>query len=505
MGVITIPNKVGAVVSGIYSDRSHTLLPFGDSLTAPMWRQHSLTGSITVSDGVATFTLTGAHNAPVGTRFRLALASFAGYNTIHTITATGSSTTVSFAAPSGAPASETVVSQIAYMENDQNFSLNYVHALQAYAKYRFYIPWNGGVGGDDSTEALARVGEAVAACQTYNVGRALVMIGTNDALNTVTVDPTATMANIRSICSAFLNIGVAVDLCTIPPFGSGYADVSSTTKVPFMLELNRLIRKHAQQTNGIRLHDVYSWVTDPAQANGQAKANAMGTDGIHFNAVSATAASSGAWLIAKQMALNYVSWLGNPVINLPASQADCTTFNSACNNKFNNAIFGVTSGGTASTNTTGTVASQWTAYHSVASQVASVEARTVANDGDTLGNNQKLVMSLAAGGTGLLYQDPSARMTAGKTYIARAAVTVVLSTMTYVAAEISIGFTVGGFARTVRSGLSPVPENGNYVIETAPFIYPAGATSPLFYLRWTESGAGSPEIEWGRADLYEVD
>lgn len=505
MGVITKPNIVGATVSGIYADRSQTLIPFGDSITATMWRQYSLTGSITVSAGVATMTLSITHNIPVGTKFRLALASFAGYNDVFTVTATGSSTTVSFAAPSGAPASEAVVQHVAYFENDQHFQLNWVHALKAYSKQRFNIPYNGGVGGDHTSHALARVGQTVAACATYNAGRVIVQIGTNDMINAATGNVATSFANIQAICTAFLDIGVAVDLCTIPPLGTGHASVSDAAVVNFGNELNRLIRKYAKETNGLHLHDVYAWVSDPAQTNGQARANSLGTDGVHYNSVAATAASSAAYIVGKAMAANYAEWLGAPIANLPASQSDCYTFSASNKNKFSSCLM-QPSGGTASTNTTGTVAAGWTAYVGAGTtQVASLEIRNTTDDGDAIGYNQKLVKTVTTGATGLFYSDPSARLTAGKTYVASCAVTVVKDAITYIQAALLIGFTAGGFARQIRAGLYVTPEDGNYVLETPPFVWPSGTSSPLFYLQDITNGSGSPVIEWGRVALVEID
>ncbi len=476
---------MGRAEEVIYRERKQHLIPFGDSHTAAMWRQVSLAGSITVSGDTATLTCSAAPLAPVGGKFRLAICDFAGYNDIHTITAVNSTTEFEFPAPVGAPASETVSSQVAYFENDQTFQINYIHALNGYSKHRFNIEWDGGVGGDSISDGLARVNDVI----DQDPDRCIVMFGTNNAIVATAQDVTSEIADLKSICSSLLEVGVAVDLCTIPPFGSGYSGVSDVDKVGFMMELNRQIRDYAKSTAGINLHDVYAWVTDPAESNGQAKSDAMNTDGIHFNPSSP---ASGANLVGKGMADNYDSWLGSHEPTLPTSQADGWDFNSLSPNRWTNHFFQGTE-----------AATSWNAAYTGTgnSQVRTCKNRTVLEDGDTLGKNQKCELTAVVNGTHLIHQNPTSRMTAGKTYKLAGSVTVDPDTLNYLTCELLAAFTVDGVQRQIKSGINKIHTAGNYVFETVPFIWPAGATSNLFYLQSKTNGAGSPVIELGRVAL----
>jgi hypothetical protein len=243
--------------------------------------------------------------------------------------------------------------------------------------------------------------------------------------------------------------------------------------------------------------DHHTWLIDPTNANGYAIANAMYSDGIHYNT---DHADSGARIAGQNMAAIYNTLLGEAVPWLPDSQADSATFSAGSKNKFTNPLMQ----GTVETST-------WSvALTGGSSKVDSLEARNVADDGDAIGNNFKTDITLTAAGTHLVYQDGAtvaARLTTGKTYIVRAALTVDPDVAAYVLSEINIGFTVGGFARNVKAGLNRVPAvANNFVVETPPFIWPAGATLPLFYLRsLVGTTSGNPKIEWGRADFYEFD
>jgi hypothetical protein len=490
------PQNDGILLPGESSgvSNSEVLIPFGDSLTATFWRQATVNAPITMSGGIATMQVNVNPAVPIGSRFRLILCNFAGYNGVHTVVATPAINQVSFVAPAGAPISETNTVQTAYFEHDQNFAANYVHYLKIFSKQRFSTPWNGGVGADDAGEALLRVDADLI---NQKPGRALILLGTNNALMT-SPDLNQYIADMDAIFTKCLNAGIAVDACTIPPFGTGNADVSNTTKVGFIMSANKWLRDYVRVTPGMRLHDVYQWVTDPAQANGQARANYLAADGIHF-------IENGAYVVGKNMAANYASWLGDHPDKLPASQADGWTFNTASKNKFaNHLVQGA-----------GPIATGFSTLYTGTSntKVDTTVARTALKDGDVFGQNQRSALnSSVAGsaGTYLFYPTDdaaiAARMTPGKTYIARGSVTLTKGALTKLTAEISIGFTVGGIARTIRAGLADIFDaSGTFHIETAPFVWPAGASSRLFYFRATTTGSASDAVvEWGRIELEEV-
>lgn len=475
-----------ALGGGSGVDPASVLIPFGDSLVARYWKSLNLTGTITVVGGVATATTASNHLAPIGSRVRVGLSAYDGFNGVFTIVDTPAANQFSFNVPLDAPPSLTIGSEISYFESDQNFSTEFMHYMRIFTKQRFTVPYNGGLGGDDTGEALARL--AKEDIVGMNPGRVLIQLGTNDFLNATSQDASGAIANLTAIYQHFLSAGIAVDACTVPPVGAGHADVSNVTKIGYLMNLNKFIRDYVRATPGMRLHDVYQWVSDPAQANGQARSGYL-VDTVHY-------AITGAYVVGQNMAANYASWLGAHPDKLPASQADGWTFNTSSKNRFQNHMM----------QGAGPVATGWTTLYTGGTKTDSTVARTLVKDGDTLGQNQKILLN-GTGGTILCYQDPTARMTAGKTYVARGCATISKDTLTNFFVEISIGFTVGGIARTIRAGLSNVVDaSGFFHIETPPFIYPAGASTPLFYLRAVATGTTAAAfIEWGRVELEQVD
>jgi hypothetical protein len=466
---------------------SEVLIPFGDSLVARFWKQLGLTGNITVSGNVATVTTSINHLAPIGSRIRIGLSSYSGFNGVFTITATPFANQVSFAAPADAPVSVAAGSAVIYFESDQNFSTEFIQYLKIFSKHRFSIPYNGGLGGDDTDEALVRFEQENII--GMNPGRILIMLGTNDYINATSQDASQALANLTNIYNQCLSAGIAVDACTVPPLGSGHASVSDVTKAGFLMNLNKGIRDFVRVTPGMRLHDVYQWVTDPAQANGQARANYL-VDTVHF-------AITGAWNVGKNMADNYASWIGAHPDKLPVSQADGWTFNTSSKNRFANHLM----------QGAGPIAPGWTILYTGGTKTDSTVARTLVKDGDVFGQNQKSILNGTAG-THLVYQEPHLRLTAGKTYVVRASVTISKDTFTSMLTEISVGFTVDGIARTIRAGIANVIDSaGTFQIETPPFIWPASYTGiPLFYLRSVPAGTSAAGfIEWGRVELEQVD
>jgi hypothetical protein len=155
----------------------------------------------------------------------------------------------------------------------------------------------------------------------------------------------------------------------------------------------------------------------------------------------------------------------------------------------------------------GPIATGWTILYTGGTKTDSTVARTLVKDGDVFGQNQKSILNGTAG-THLVYQEPHLRLTAGKTYVVRASVTISKDTFTSMLTEISVGFTVDGIARTIRAGIANVIDSaGTFQIETPPFIWPASYTGiPLFYLRSVPAGTSAAGfIEWGRVELEQVD
>lgn len=468
------------------------LIPFGDSHTGGWWHQLTLSGNITSTGGIATVTSTASGIVP-GAWVRVRGCTYAGFNGLFRVLTTPSSTTLTFACPTSAPASETTTgTQAIGISTNQNNSQSYVQYLQAISKARFYMPVNAGVSGENSAQALLRVQREIIANAP---SRALILLGTNDAIQATSNDITTFVANMTAIYQQCLNAGIAVDACTIPPFGTGNALVSTVVNVGFISNANRWIREYVARTRGMKLHDIYNWMTDPAQSNGKAKSGYLNADGIHFT-------SLGCDVVGRAMAANYTAWLGTPADRLPTSQADGYTFDTNSKNRFQNHTF----------QGAGPVATSWTSAYSGAgnSVTNTTVARTVLADGDTAGQNQKGVLNSTTNTNGVytISQDPTSLLTVGRTYKGMVAVTITIdANVTQLVVEISFIFTFGGITRTVKAGLQHCCTSGNYVFETPEFIPASAVTSPFFQLRAvtvTPSGTSASEVSWGRAALVQV-
>lgn len=467
------------------------LLPFGDSITATMWNQVTLTGAITVSGGVATATINIAVGPFTDTKFRIGLATFPGYNAVHTVTGCPTSTTFTFAAPAGAPASETIGQHVLYMNGYTVAQASYINAMRHLSKNRFYIPYNGGIGGDDSSEALLRLHTDII---SQKPDRVLILLGTNNVSSSTNGSVTQFAADMTTIYTTCLNAGIKVDACTIPPMGPTHTNVADVNKNRFLLEANKWIREFVRTHENTRLHDIYNLATNPAHASGAMIAD-WTTDATHFN-------NKGAYFVGKFVAANYQSWLGDAPDRLPSSQSDGYTFDTSSKNRLLNHTF----------QGAGPVATSWTSSYTGTgnTKVDTTEARTVLADGDTFGQNQVSAFnSMASGsaGTSIVYQSPTARMTAGKTYIMRAAMRVTKGACATIQPHIGISWTEGGVVKYLRSGFVDVFDTDVIaMIETEPFVFPTGVTATEFYLKCGTTGsAADGVVRWGRAYLEQLD
>jgi lysophospholipase L1-like esterase len=466
------------------------LLPFGDSITATMWNQVTLTGAITVSNGVATATVNIAVGAFTGTSFRIGLATFPGYNGVHTVTGMPTSTTFTFAAPAGAPASETIGQHVLYMNGYTIAQASYINVMRHLSKNRFYIPYNGGVGGDDSSEALLRLNSDII---NQKPDRVLILLGTNNVASSADGSINQFVSDMTTIYTTCINAGILVDACTIPPMGPSHANVADVNKNRFLLEANKWIREFARTHQNIYLHDIYNLSTNPAHASGAMIAD-WTTDSTHFN-------NKGAYFVGKFVAANYQSWLGDIPDRLPSSQSDGYTFDTSSKNKLLNHMF----------QGAGPIATSWSTSYTGASntKVDTTAARTVIADGDTFGQNQVLSLNSStsgSAGTSIVFQSPIARMTAGKTYVMRVAMHVTKGACATVQPHISISWTENTVVKFLRAGLIDVFDAECVaVLETEPFIYPAGVSATEFYLKCGTTGAATDcIIRWGRASLDEA-
>lgn len=141
---------------------------------------------------------------------------------------------------------------------------------------------NKGVGGETSTQILARVDDVIALSPDW----CLVMMGTND-MTGYAAAPAATLATLKSNIEAaerqLRGVGINVVLCTILPNGTAQYR-------PGIIRANAWIRWYCQ-TRGVHLLDLYAQMVDPAQADTWRSGYAHG-DGVHFSQAGAKAAGS---------------------------------------------------------------------------------------------------------------------------------------------------------------------------------------------------------------------
>ena len=99
-------------------------------------------------------------------------------------------------------------------------------------------------------------------------------------------------------------------------------------------------------------------------------------------------------------------------------------------------------------------------------------------------------------------------MVDGKTHVCRFALGGTLDTIVSLQAEIELNFTVDGIVRSVKMGVGRVHEDGNYVLETPPFLWDSAATGVGMYYRFVpvySSGTPAPVIVLGRPEMRQID
>jgi hypothetical protein len=293
--------------------------------------------------------------------------------------------------------------------------------------------------------------------------------------------------------------GIRVVAGTITPLGSTHALFSAAT-TQTTLDVNDWIRRTATSISGVILWDAHAAIVDATQSDGRADSTKLKSDAIHPNAKGARALGESLYAtLASQIV---------PQNTLVSSQSDSYGVNAASTQLLDNPLF-IGSGGTAGTGVTGTVAANWNpsrAAGSGAAIAATVEARTVADDGDTLGSNQVLTITTAAANDVVQIRNASSvhgRVSAGDVVYAEAHVQI--SGMTNVSFGKFLILATGlhyseymldntGFDNTAIDGVWRTPN----------FVVPASTTSLYVYFSVKFSGAGGAVMKIGRAQLRKV-
>jgi lysophospholipase L1-like esterase len=139
------------------------------------------------------------------------------------------------------------------------------HMLCALTMQRLNFGGNAGVSGNNTTQILARVPDAIALAPAI----VTVLGGTNDLTQSVTFATWS--ANIKSIAAQLRAAGIRVVLCTIPPRGN-------TTYLTTQTTWNTWLRQFAAD-NRYDLLDFYTLLADPA--TGMYKSGYDSGDALH--------------------------------------------------------------------------------------------------------------------------------------------------------------------------------------------------------------------------------
>lgn len=258
------------------------------------------------------------------------------------------------------------------------------------------------VGGTTSGDWLANRLEPVLA-QLTEPCRIQVFLGTNDISSDVPAGdvtaPETSIYNLNRIFNRILGAGHILCINTVPPYGPSYVaqGASLAAKNANRRLLNRWIASFAANNGSVEFIDQYALLVDPANADGcmyaayeDALTGGGNNPGIHCSAAGARAVGA-AWA---------ARWVGliDPRQHT-ATNTDSYDTDTGGPNRLSNPLFTGTGGtstpGAGTTITATTIAQGWSVSSGAGTSttVCTVEARTVANDGDANGNNQVLTIT----------------------------------------------------------------------------------------------------------------
>lgn len=397
-----------------------------------------------------------------------------------------------------------------------------VHNPKLVANNGFYTYWNllqsgrlnllhnAGMSGETTAQILARIPQDVI---PYNPSIVTVLAGTNDVRTGVA---TATIiANLTNIYAVLLSKGITVAALTIPPLGSGDANYNATTTQQIQ-DVNAFIKKYCLQNRGMVFIDCHAAIVNPTSEGGAALAANL-EDTLHFSPV-------GAYNIGVLLA-NAGSLQVTPNNTLPTSAADTYLVNAANKNVGPNPMFlttatgpvgtfggggGVTEGSGAGTS----VAKGWRVEASgTATAVASLVARTVANDGDALGNNQRFVLTAAANNDSCAIKNIdtfASQVEAGDQLYAECSFRLSAITGTPKRVNLSVNVTVGGVLYSTTVGYGSISNtlptsNMSGVFRTPIITVPAGTVTKVEAVLFVQfPGAGNATVDVGRFHIRKV-
>lgn len=467
----TIANTQNGIVISQVPGGQLTAAIIGDSLTAKC--NSGPTVSTTVwGNNVATITTASAHGLRQGNAIRYvgttgsASVTLNGNwtvqsivsTTVFTIDLTGRNVSISAGSTSTADAIN---------DREKVSTIGFTTWANMFSGQRFNFVYNGGQGGDNTTNMLARISSEIF---PYNPQLCFIMGGANDTATTATA--ATIFSNLTGMATLCIEKGIVPVLMTILPVGSGLA--SASTRQAVINQVNNSLKYYAGSNTRVIVIDTAAAITNPA--TGYMLATCLSADGSNIH-LSKTGGRVVGQSIADAFSRNSNSYL------LTASVLDNYNANTSNQNIIDNAPW-VATGGTVGTGGSGTAAQGFNVLRTAGSGtfVSSAPARTVVDDGDTIGFNQ--TMAITSGGATDVFDArlvlgtdtaTQTRMVAGGVYELRAALklqNVQGSGLANVSVTFSMTMTdsVSGFSYSVL--LRATTNDDNAALDQA---YPIGA------------------------------
>jgi lysophospholipase L1-like esterase len=354
--------------------------------------------SVSWANGLATWTTT-AHNFYTGQPIYISgtstpLRGFAGRTTVTRI---NSATEFVTPVPPGATTAVgvNVSANMLSVADEPALVDGWMAWANAYAGGRINWVRNGALGGERlinvsyTQSAVDRVDDEFTG---INAQVCFIMHGTNDCN-----DATGTARSILEIYQALLACAQKIlfrhkmvpIILTIPPFGSGIANFA--TVQARANALNALIKSNAGIATGYLCIDTAQYLTNWNGGAAYATPPVLQPDNIHISKI-------GNRIVGKAIADRLGKFA--PADFLSVSSIDNFGANPQLPNLIDSGIWTTTGGTVTGSGLSGTLPANWALARldagTLSTCVASVVARTVAADGDTNGQNIRLVMTSAA-------------------------------------------------------------------------------------------------------------
>lgn len=328
-----------------------------------------------------------------------------------------------------------------------------------------------------------------------------------------------TLPNLRAIYDKVLARGHRLIVCNVGPYGPTYVPggANLAAKTAQRALLNQGIAAYVAEKDPGRcfLADIFGALVDPSNVNGYALAADMDTNGTTGLHVSASGARKSAVPIAAIINANVT----DPNYHA-TSYTDGFEYDANSKNRISNPLMlgtgGTTNQGAGTTITATQIAANYqvvTAAGGAATVVCTTEARTVANDGDTFGQNQVLTITGAGANDQVTLRtlgNINTRFSTGDRVYGEVFVRAA-SMVNVKAIRAWLNITVGGtaYSRVAMAfevtGASFSQDAGFWVLKTPEFEFPAGSITA--FIMQTEvyfSGAGGAVVRAGRASIRKV-